>query len=138
MCVFVCVMTCFNEGPESENLTKISSRNMKVILKWAKHWKLRKIFPWLPWNYSLDSLFFSILVTGSFPSLPSLDYNHKKQAHWLMKSLNWENHHQAMFPHKMVFSLYYLLNIFFPWHHNQVEFIPGIQYLHINQCDTSH
>ena len=89
VCVFVFVMTCFNEGPESENLTKISSRNMKVILKWAKHWKLRKIFPWLPWNYSLDALF-SILVTGSFTSLPSLDYNHKKQAHWLMRGLNWK------------------------------------------------
>lgn len=37
VCVCVCVMTCFNEGPESENLTKISSRNMKVILKWAKY-----------------------------------------------------------------------------------------------------
>lgn len=125
VCVCVCVLWL---ASMSQSL-KIWQKFLQETWKW--YWNgpnienseefspdFPEITPWI--------LFFSNLVTGSFASLPSLDYNHKKKTGPLVSRRAWTRKitHQAMFPHKMVFSLYILVNMFFPWHHNQSGIYP--------------
>lgn len=123
---------------------------MKVILKWAKYWKLRKNFPWLPWNYSLDSLFFSILVTGSFASLPSLDYNRKKTGPLVNEELELGKSPPSHVSSQNGVQSLYLLNMFFfldtiiKWNLSQgynictlINVIHHINWLKKQNCITS-
>ena len=107
--VCVCVCVCFDLLLWRSGVWKFDKNFFKKHASdtdMGQTLKTHKKFPLTSLKLLLGFTVLLYLGHSLLSFSPLLGLQPQKQAHWLMKSLNWENHHQAMFPHSMVFSLY--------------------------------